>query len=75
MALLDDLLGGGGNAHADSATNLDAVVGTSPAVGIEANDVLGLIGSVGVDVSAPTVIGLSASNETSTDGGLLGGIL
>lgn len=86
MAILDTLLGGG-----DSSTSLDATVATSPELGLGLSDVLSFdsgddgfgftgIGELGLGVSAPTFIGVSASSEQSAgdggdDGGLLGGLL
>jgi hypothetical protein len=88
MSILDDLLGGGSGSS--NSTDLNAVVGTSPAFDLNASDVLhsdalGLtgIGDLGIGLSAPTVVGVSASSDTSSDitaasghsGGLLGGLL
>jgi hypothetical protein len=87
MSILDDLLGGGSGSS--NSTDLNAVVGTSPAFDLNASDVLhsdalGItgIGDLGIGISAPTVVGVSASSDTSSDitasghsGGLLGGLL
>jgi hypothetical protein len=88
MSILDDLLGGGSGSS--NSTDLNAVVGTSPAFDLNASDVLhsdalGLtgIGDLGIGLAAPTVVGVSASSDTSSDttasaghsGGLLGGLL
>jgi hypothetical protein len=88
MSILDDLLGGGSGSS--NSTDLNAAVGANPALDLNASDVLhsdalGLtgIGDLGIGLSAPTVVGVSASSDTSSDttvasghgGGLLGGLL
>lgn len=97
MSILDNLLGGGnGSNEQSSADSFESVIGTSPGLGFHASDVLHAsssegddgdsseftgIGDIGLDFSAPTVIGLSGSSEQSSSGdsdsggGLLGGLL
>lgn len=80
MALLDNLLG-----DVSDSLDIGAAVGANPAldVGVSDVDVVGLvgIGEIGVGLSAPIVVGLTASNDLSISGsadgggGLLGGLL
>jgi hypothetical protein len=79
MALLDNLLG-----DISSSTDIGAVVGANPAldVGVHDVNVAGLvgIGDVGLGLSVPVAVGVSASNDLSitggdSGGGLLGGLL
>lgn len=84
----------GGTSASESSSSLDATFGTAPALGLQTSDVLSFeasddnsgvsssftgIGDLGLGLSAPTVLGVSASNETADvsegDGGLLGGLL
>jgi hypothetical protein len=83
MAILDDLLGG--------STDLDAVIGTNPQVGLGVSDVLSVgtgddggigltgVGELSLGIAAPTFVGVSASHEgdgsDDSGGGLLGGLL
>lgn len=90
MSILDNLLGGSGS----TSTDIDVAVAAHPEVGLQASEVLGVstdgggfvpgveltgIGDVGVGVSAPVMIGVSASNDTAAEvddgGGLLSGLL
>jgi hypothetical protein len=89
MSLIDGILGSLGGS---SNTELDATVGANPELDVSASDVLNvsdgdgllpnisLLGDVGAGLSAPVLVGVSASSDTSGDadvggGGLLGGLL
>jgi hypothetical protein len=78
-----------------SSSSFDSVVGTAPSFGFQASDILHSqesddgdsssftgIGDIGLGFSAPTLIGVSGSNDSQdysssseSDGGLLGGLL
>jgi len=77
MAILDNLLGGGGSSS--TSADLGTLIGADPQVGVTASDVnvLGLasIGDVGVGISAPVAVGLDLSVQHDSSGGLLSGLL
>jgi hypothetical protein len=91
MSILDDILGGGNNSgESMTSTGIGTAIETSPGLAFGAADILAFesqdgedgssftgIGAIGLGLSAPTSIGLEASNETYNEdgGGLLGGLL
>jgi hypothetical protein len=90
MSILDSLLGGSNDGQStdssSSSRDLDTVLATSPGVGLHASDILQSsdgtdgssltgIGEVGLDLSAPTLLGISSSSSDDGDGGLLGGLI
>lgn len=97
MSILDQLLGNSDRTNVESNSNeFDGSVGTNPGLGLSLDDVLHSksvdddgdmseftgIGSLGLGLSAPTVIGISGSSDSASasevdgnSGGLLGGLL
>ena len=99
MSILDNLLGGGndeqGTDSSSGSQDLDSVFATNSDAGFHASDILHSsegsdessftgIGEIGLDLSAPTLLGISSSSSdeqfSSRDsdgdsGGLLGGLI
>jgi len=96
MAILDNLLGGGDSSQQSTDwSQQDVQFATNPNSHVDAQDVLHSmsndegdsseftgIGDIGVDVGAPTFVGVSnassseqASNQDDNNGGLLGGLI
>jgi hypothetical protein len=77
MAILDGILGGDSSQTSASSDSFESMIGTSPAFGLQASDVLHTeshdddgdhssftgIGDLGVGFAAPTFIGVSSSSD------------